>query len=86
MRFEFPRFVPHPLIRGGHAQTIAGAYLPLGYARYAAKQHEVALADGDRGSARPTDRRPIVDPLGFAFIAISPQMLAETQISCKFRG
>ncbi|HEX3725188.1 MAG TPA: alpha/beta fold hydrolase, partial [Pirellulales bacterium] len=44
----FPPFCPHPLFRGGHAQTLAGAYLPMGRYAYRANQHRVALDDGDQ--------------------------------------
>jgi predicted alpha/beta-fold hydrolase len=39
--------VPHPLLRGGHVQTLAGAYLPGRSFPYRATQHQVPLADGD---------------------------------------
>ena len=42
----FPLFRPHPLVRGGHAQTLAGYYWP-GPCPYQAQQHRVALPDGD---------------------------------------
>jgi uncharacterized protein len=41
-------FVPHPLLRGGHAQTVAGVYLPGVAFSYRAQQHRVPLADGDQ--------------------------------------
>ena len=44
----FPSFIPHPLVRGGHAQTILGCYLPgLTWAPQS-ELHLVALPDGDR--------------------------------------
>jgi uncharacterized protein len=44
----FPTFIPHPLVRGGHAQTILGCYLPgLKWAPQS-EQHLVELPDGDR--------------------------------------
>ncbi|MFO0949294.1 MAG: alpha/beta fold hydrolase [Planctomycetota bacterium] len=43
----FPRFQPHPLVRGGHAQTLAGHFFPGNLAPYRARQHAVALPDGD---------------------------------------
>ncbi len=44
----FPPFRPHPLLRGGHLQTLAGVFLP-GYRHpYRAARHAVRLADGDR--------------------------------------
>jgi predicted alpha/beta-fold hydrolase len=47
MPLDFPDFRPHPLIRGGHLQTIAGAYLPHGI-KFDANVHHVPLPDGDR--------------------------------------
>lgn len=43
-----PRFEPHPWFRGGHAQTIAGRYLPSRAARLPSTYHEIELEDGDR--------------------------------------
>ena len=41
-------FQPHPLIRGGHLQTLAGAYLPGPKSTIqSATQHHVELPDGD---------------------------------------
>jgi predicted alpha/beta-fold hydrolase len=48
MSQSFPSFRPHPLIRGGHLQTILGSYLPWQKIAYAARQHQVPLTDGDR--------------------------------------
>lgn len=45
---EVPPFIPHPLLQGGHRQTIAGAYLKGHARRYQATQHQVELGDGDR--------------------------------------
>ncbi len=47
LQLSVPDFVPHPLLRGGHRQTVAGAYL---WRRipYRAQQHLVALPDGDQ--------------------------------------
>jgi predicted alpha/beta-fold hydrolase len=45
---DFPPFRPHPLLRGGHRQTIAGVYLAGGRFSYAANQHFVLLDDGDK--------------------------------------
>ncbi|MEN1680389.1 MAG: alpha/beta fold hydrolase [Planctomycetota bacterium] len=42
------RFSPHPLIRGGNAQTLAAALLPTRVAPYQAKPWLVDLPDGDR--------------------------------------
>jgi predicted alpha/beta-fold hydrolase len=41
-------FEPHPWLRGGHLQTIAGRFLPAGNVRLASARHEVRLGDGDR--------------------------------------
>ncbi len=47
LRFDFPPFEPHPLLRNRHAQTLAGTYLPAGRYPYRARCHRVSLADGD---------------------------------------
>ncbi len=44
--FSLPPFRPHPLVRGGHAQTLAGYYWP-GKHLYQAKHHRLTLDDGD---------------------------------------
>lgn len=44
--FPLPAFCPHPLVRGGHVQTLA-AYFWAGKATYAATPHRVRLEDGD---------------------------------------
>jgi predicted alpha/beta-fold hydrolase len=43
-----PPFEPHPLLRGGDAQTIAGRYLPGRKVRLLSTYHEIELEDGDR--------------------------------------
>ncbi len=48
MSVSWPPFRPHPLLRSGHAQTLAGVYLPGHDDPYLAAQHQVDLADGDR--------------------------------------
>ena len=40
-------FSSHSFFRGGHAQTLAGLYLPSQTPDYSAIQHEVRLPDGD---------------------------------------
>lgn len=45
---SFPEFQPHPLVRGGNAQTILPVFLPGKKARYESIRHEVVLSDGDR--------------------------------------
>jgi predicted alpha/beta-fold hydrolase len=45
---ELPPFQVHPLFRSAHLQTVIAAYLPHRRIAYSAKQHVVALADGDR--------------------------------------
>lgn len=44
---QFPAFQPHPLLRGGHAQTIFGAYLRSPAPAYTAIRRTVKLQDGD---------------------------------------
>ncbi len=41
-------FRPHPLLRGGDVQTLAGVYLPGPRCIYKARQRIVTLSDGDR--------------------------------------
>ncbi len=48
MSSNFSAFKHHPLIRNGHAQTIAGAYLLTRRVVRGARQHVVTLADGDQ--------------------------------------
>lgn len=43
-----PPFEPHPWLRGGHAQTVAGRYLPGNRRGLRAVYHEVDAGDGDR--------------------------------------
>jgi predicted alpha/beta-fold hydrolase len=45
---EIPPFEPHPWLRGGHAQTIAGRYWLSGKRDIASTAHVVDLDDGDR--------------------------------------
>ncbi len=45
---ERPPFRPHPWIRGGHAQTLAGVYLRWAPHVERARRHVIALPDGDR--------------------------------------
>jgi predicted alpha/beta-fold hydrolase len=77
-----PTFEPHPWLRTGHAQTIAGRYLPNGEVELPSIGHEVVLDDGDRLSVResvPGHWRPS-DPAavlvhGLAGCARSPYVL-----------
>jgi predicted alpha/beta-fold hydrolase len=43
-----PPFEPHPLLRGGHLQTIAGRYLPGPRVRLPSVPHEIPIEGGDR--------------------------------------
>ncbi len=45
---DFPAFRPHPWVRGGHAQTLVGRYLPELRRPIPAVDHVLDLADGDR--------------------------------------
>lgn len=47
-RYKFPEFRPHPLLRSGHAQTIAGVVAPHRRIPYRAVRHHVDLTLGDR--------------------------------------
>jgi len=44
----WPPFHPHPLVRGGHAQTLGGFLWPGPLPTYRAQRHIVELDDGDR--------------------------------------
>ena len=46
--FQAAEFHPHRLVRGGHAQTLAGFYLPTIAYPYQAEQQLVELDDGDQ--------------------------------------
>jgi predicted alpha/beta-fold hydrolase len=48
MDLAVPAFVPHPWLRGAHAQTVVGRYLPGSRERLVSSCAEVPLADGDR--------------------------------------
>jgi len=59
--FSIPEFQPHPLLRNGHAQTLAGVYLPNGRFVERAARHRVVLPDGDAVVLHddvPADWRP----------------------------
>lgn len=43
-----PAFEPHPWVRGGHAQTVVGRYLPGPKRSLPSTYSEIMLADGDR--------------------------------------
>ena len=45
---DLPPFKVHPFLRTAHLQTVIAPYLPFRQTPYAAKQHVVVLADGDR--------------------------------------
>lgn len=44
---HFPRFRAHPLLRGGHLQTLGGLYLPGKLRAYRAARHSIVLDDQD---------------------------------------
>lgn len=46
-QIELPAFNPHPLLRGGHRQTLFASFVGGGRTRYSATQHRVDLPDGD---------------------------------------
>lgn len=49
MHITLPSFRPHPLVRGGHFQTVVAAFLPgTKPYKYAAVQHKLTLDDGDQ--------------------------------------
>lgn len=44
---DLPPFHPHPLLRGGHRQTLFAYFIRSRAARYSATRHRVDLPDGD---------------------------------------
>ena len=44
---QVPPFEAHPIFRGGHVQTVAGAYLPIRRSGLRTQTHHVQLDDGD---------------------------------------
>jgi uncharacterized protein len=61
VRFSIPDFKPHPLLHNGHAQTLAGVYLPGGRFVERAVKRCVSLPDGDTvvlHDDRPAEWRP----------------------------
>ena len=46
--FTVPPFVPHPLLRGGHRQTVAAAWGPRAPQKYQATRFDLLADDGDR--------------------------------------
>lgn len=45
---EVPPFVPHPLLRSGHLQTVVGRYLGGARVNLPSSRHEVGIDGGDR--------------------------------------
>jgi uncharacterized protein len=77
-----PAFEPHPLLRGGHLQTIAGRFLPSRRVTLLSAYHEVEIGEGDRLSVLESvpERWQPGDPTalmvhGLAGCARSPYMV-----------
>jgi predicted alpha/beta-fold hydrolase len=94
MPVDFPLFRPHTMIRGGHLQTIAGAYLPNGL-KFDAKIHQILLPDGDclalheddvGGSLSPGPRTPSPVALLLHGLAGSHQSGYMLRVSAKLRA
>mgnify|MGYP006275375579 CR=1 FL=1 len=90
--YAFPDFVPHRLFRSGHAQTIAGAYVPHRRVAYRATVTVLELPDGDRTALhddRPDDWRDgdpcIVMLHGLGGSHLSPYMV-RTADKLRARG
>ncbi|MFO0906122.1 MAG: alpha/beta fold hydrolase [Pirellulales bacterium] len=88
--YAFPEFTPHPLLRSGHAQTIAGAYVPHRRVAYRAEVHTLQLPDGDRTALhddRPDAWQPgdpcVVLLHGLGGSHLSPYMV---RVADKFRA
>lgn len=62
-----PSFDPHPWLRGGHAQTVAGRFWPERRPRLQSTYQEIALDDGDRLS--------VLDSLPPHWVNGDPQVL-----------
>lgn len=79
---QFPPFEPHPFIRGGHAQTVVGAYLPARLRLPRTATHPVRLDDGDvvvlhddRPATWKSGDRTVLLMHGLAGSARSPYMV-----------
>ncbi len=91
---HFPPFRPHPLVPGGHAQTLMGFYGRLTRFPYRAQEHQVFLEDGDgfvlhEDSAKEWQRRDrsvlLVPGLGGSSQSpVMPQIAAKLN-ACGFR-
>jgi predicted alpha/beta-fold hydrolase len=87
----FPAFQPHPLLPGGHAQTLAGVYLPAASAAYRAVPHRLELDDGDatvlhedRGAGWATGAPLLLLVHGLAGCHMSPYMVRIAEKACEF--
>src|SRR5438034_7727675 len=60
MPYDFPPFRPHPLVRGGHLQTLVGTYLPNRLV-IDSNPHRVSLPDGDAIALH--DDGPLENPI-----------------------
>lgn len=60
MPLDLPPFRPHPLVRGGHLQTIVGSYL-LSRVKLQSEIHHVPLPDGDAITLHE-DRGAVLQP------------------------
>ncbi len=79
---NFIPFKPHPLVPGGHLQTIFGYYLPSPKLLQPTKIHQVQLSDGDRltmcenqFSQKPQVNKAILFMHGLGGHAESPYMI-----------
>lgn len=85
-----PEFRPHPLLRGPHAQTLAGVYLPWRKVRYDAERHRIDLPDGDTlilHDDRPADWQPgdraVLLMHGLSGCFLSPYLIRGSQKLCR---
>lgn len=71
---EIPNFDPHPLIRGGHFQTIAGQFSPIPKFEYPTTSHLFPMPDGDQlavDETEPISKVSLTSPILIVFHGLS---------------
>lgn len=91
---QFPPFRPHPLVPGGHAQTLMGVYGRSARFPYRVQEHQIFLEDGDGfvlhedlAKARGQGDRSVLLVPGLGGSSQSPVMprIAAKLNACGFR-
>jgi predicted alpha/beta-fold hydrolase len=87
LHLEVPPFEPHPLLRGGHLQTVGGRYFPGRQQSLNSTYHEILLEDGDRltvfettHAAMPVERPTAILVHGLAGSARAPYVV---RLGCR---